>query len=92
MTKREFLFGLMAVTGAGFAAYASYQLYQQTRRADAFQDRLNARIWERRAECRVRAARENEIWRAVAADAMRAEYEAHQSKLALEGQNTEESQ
>ena len=89
MTRWEWLFALMAVTGMGTAAYESYQLHQQTRRADAFQDALNEKIWARKVKCRVEAAKQTQLMRALAADAMAAEHEAHQARMVLEGLDEE---
>lgn len=87
MRLGEYIFASLALIGALIGTNQSYVAWQQARRADAFQDKLNARIWERKAECRARAAREAEIWRAVAADAMRAEHEQNLSKQVFEGQD-----
>lgn len=81
---------LAFVGTASGTTYLLHQLHQQTRRADAFQDALNARIWERRAKCRTEGARATEMLRALSADAMAAEHQAAATRRILEGNDYEE--
>jgi hypothetical protein len=87
---RRYLIWLPAVlsfvgTVAG-TSHLCWQIRQQTRRADAFQDALNARIWQRQAKCRIEAAKQTALLRALAADAAAAEHAAALNKQVLEQQ------
>ena len=89
MLRRLLIWTPALLSFAGTAAgtsYLAYQLHQQTRRADAFQDAYNESVWKRRDKCRIEAAKQTALLRALAADAMRAEHEANLNKKVLEEQ------
>ena len=54
---------LLALASTGFSAYLEYLLYWQTRRADAFQDAANRKVW---AAKKVRVKRDVELLRLAA--------------------------
>lgn len=90
MTRWEIFFATLAVIGAATAASATLYMrvivIRQTLRADAFQDAYNKAIWDKRDRCRIRAAHETALMRALAADAMAAEHAAALNKQVLEEQ------